>query len=961
VAGAGHGKTTLLVQALTENRLTPRGDDVWLVLDRGDEDAEPLARDLLLALGVESAEPSAAAIADAVWRRAPTEVCLVLDDAHLLSPGSDGGQLLASLVDLLPANGHLVVAGRTRPTLPQARVAAQGGLLRIDEADLRFDDDELRAFASARGVDPDTLDRAAGWPAMAELLASAGADLTGDFLWEEVLEPLGAEQRQVLSVLCDLGGGDARLLTAALGQPASLDAPVPLVAVDAHGWHAPHALWGSVPAIALPDPTRREVRHLAAQDLIARDRLDDAYALLAEVDLWDDVPDLLRAACRSGMHPTAGQLRRWLAQTPESVRHSPPGLLATGVLASLTNSDQATEPLRAAVEHFREVGDVDGELCAMSHLGHLAWWRGDLAVLGELLPRTLELEATGNEVASGFAAFGRAVICDIQADPPGVLDALAAVRPGVLDPRWEAVMGWLRARAQIALGDGPGSHASLVAALECADPVFRVTVEATLTVLRWAAGEIANARAESAAIMAAADSTGITQQIAVVAASAARACAQLGDLSLASQHLARARQVVGQAGPSAIVQVSLAEATVAAGEGDEERAVAVLREALAQHPLDDVRARGAWGSGVAVAYVLLEEVRSFWDEVSGPPVVLVVRDLAAAVVAGRESNQHDPIRSVDVSNPWFVIAALPLPFTAELVVRLHDAGRAAEGMAILELLGEPGRDRVRALGTRAAKALLGAVPAAPSTPVRVQALGPVLVDGREVDRVRVRELLGYLLLHRTTTRAEAMAVLWPDLDDKAGANNLRVTLSHLLHLIEPDRAEGEAAYTVRLGGSELRLVSGAGLDVDLDAFDTALIAAQRAEHDGSPSVALDELLRATELYRGDLLADLPDIGWADIERESHRSRFVVAAVRAAELLTASNQLEQAEALAQRALAADEWAEAAYGVLASVALARGDRGASHRVLERSQAMLADLGVEPSEATRRLLRRARATDV
>jgi DNA-binding SARP family transcriptional activator len=45
------------------------------------------------------------------------------------------------------------------------------------------------------------------------------------------------------------------------------------------------------------------------------------------------------------------------------------------------------------------------------------------------------------------------------------------------------------------------------------------------------------------------------------------------------------------------------------------------------------------------------------------------------------------------------------------------------------------------------------------------------------------------------------------------------------------------------------------------------------------------------------------------------------------------------------------------VLVSVALARGDRSAARRALDRAQAALTDLGVEPSEQTRRLRRRVR----
>jgi DNA-binding SARP family transcriptional activator len=62
-------------------------------------------------------------------------------------------------------------------------------------------------------------------------------------------------------------------------------------------------------------------------------------------------------------------------------------------------------------------------------------------------------------------------------------------------------------------------------------------------------------------------------------------------------------------------------------------------------------------------------------------------------------------------------------------------------------------------------------------------------------------------------------------------------------------------------------------------------------------------------------------------------------------------------VARRAVDVDPWAEDAYAVLVSVALARGDRSAARRTLDRGRAALSDLGVEPSEETRRLRRRVR----
>ena len=51
VGGPGLGKTTLMAQAIAENRLAPRGDDVWLGVEPADGDGDTLARDVATALG----------------------------------------------------------------------------------------------------------------------------------------------------------------------------------------------------------------------------------------------------------------------------------------------------------------------------------------------------------------------------------------------------------------------------------------------------------------------------------------------------------------------------------------------------------------------------------------------------------------------------------------------------------------------------------------------------------------------------------------------------------------------------------------------------------------------------------------------------------------------------------------------------------------------------------------------
>lgn len=179
VGGAGAGKSTLLAQAVTENALDPRGVDVWVGCSADDAAASSLGSGLCAALGVAppvEVDPAAiaGAVAEAVLGSAPVGVTLVLDDVHLVPEGSEGADLLRRLASDLPANGHLVLAGRRKPPLPMARLVALGDAVVVGEEALAFTGDELTDFAGLRGLDAGTSATLAPWPAVAELMASAG-------------------------------------------------------------------------------------------------------------------------------------------------------------------------------------------------------------------------------------------------------------------------------------------------------------------------------------------------------------------------------------------------------------------------------------------------------------------------------------------------------------------------------------------------------------------------------------------------------------------------------------------------------------------------------------------------------------------------------------------------------------------------------------------------------------------
>jgi DNA-binding SARP family transcriptional activator len=989
------GKTTLLAQAVAENRLAPRGEDVWIGLEQADADGVALAHDVLAAVSAEGGEigpgaitgtaeevPDPANVADAVWRRAPTPVCLVVDDAQWLLPGSPGAAWLIDLVDALPANGHVLLASRSSPAVPLARLVTQGAVLGVAEDDLRFTDHELAEFAAGRGLDIGRLDDAGGWPAMAELAASVGDDMAGDYLWEDVLEPLGPERRHVLAVLTDLGGADDGLATAALGTPVDLAGGldgVPLVARGADGWRVPHALWRGVPALALADDERSSMRRRAVDHLVGRNRYDAALTLAREAGLVDVLPQVLRAACLGAHRPPGPQLDRWLADLPEEVRDSPGAALAIAVRAAVLEPAEATEPLRTAIRRCREVDDPDGEVSALALLGEVAWWRGDGGLLAEVLPPLAALGAEGHPLARAVAGLGEAVVADIVGGDDDVLAKLDAIEHGAFDETWAAMAGWLRATTLAGGGRAEEAVTVIDAIPPTPDPALQLAIEGAHLQARWALGEIDEVVSAVPPIIDRFEVAGVLQFELVSAAEAAFVGAWVGDVEAARELVARVRRKEGDTDFGQAARLALAEAAMLVTAGDEPAAADLLERAIAIHGLDSGINRRVWRRGLALTYVLVPSARDRWEAAELRGHVAEARTLARAVVALREGSgcpgtgaraagrAHPALRDLDLSDMARVRAGLHHRFAVDLALGLGAAGRP-EGPTLLDALGPLGREAMRAEATtrtnraRHAKSLLAAVPAPPADRTEIAVLGPLAVtrngepvtDG-DLRRERVRALLAFLVGHRMTSRTAIMAALWPDLAERAAANNLRVTMTYLLRVLEPWRSAREPAYHVRVDGQSVTLVTSEWLDIDADRFDDHVDAAAKAEADGTPSLALEHNLAAVALYRGEAYEGVADADWIGLERERFRGRFVAAATRAGELLVARGDVNDAERVAGRAIEVDPWAEDAYAVLVSVALARGDRAAARRALDRALAALAELDVEPSEETDRLRRR------
>ena len=981
VAGPGFGKSSLLVQAVDENTLAPRGDDCWLGCGPGDDDPGRLAGGLATALDADLSRlleaPAvgvadlASALADEMWRRSPRQVCLMVDDVHEIAPGSDSSRLLAALVDALPTNGHVVLSGRADPAVPLARLSAQGRVERLDENDLAFGHDDLAAFAALRDVPVDRLGDLGGWPALVELRAAATGASVDDFLTEEVMAALGPDDRRSVATVAALGGADQALLDTVVGEGtdiAALMAHLPLVSSDAHGWYAIHPLWSERLTGELTPDDRREARRRAGVALAGRD-LHQAVELLVAAGADDDLREVLRSECRAqDLTASAEGLSHLHARLPASVRAAPEGALVAGIAVAGTDLERASELLLSAAERFAAAADDRGLLSAVEHLALCAHWREDVDMLAALWgygERLVDLPE-----ARGLLAIGEALTADTSGEARRVLAALDAVDPSDLAPYWRAPVAWLRASAQLALGFPEAARRNVEVAVASAGPALRGALTMLLVNALTHCGQIDAAGAALDHMLGDLARAGNDHTRALGYTMAASRAALAGRLDDAERHLARARQHAGPAPRAGLVASVLgAEAAIALGRGDEDAATRLFRAQIDGHKVTEGRQRYGHVRRLPLLYVLLPETRDQFVADDLGPCYRPALALARAMVALRDDGDIAPAAAL-TPEAWAAAPSfLPTSWTVELATAAVAGGQPGSEAVVTEA-GPMARPALRHLADRPdapravkswARTLLDALPPEPSAPLSLGVLGPTTLRraGRVVDhphwrRERVRALLLVLMARGGGTREELAGALWPDLDTSGALRNLRVTLSYLLAVLEPERGEGAPSFFVRTDGPTLRLAGQGWLDVDAWTFEELSDGAVDAERHGEPSAALDQYRQALRLYRGPYLADAGYEEWALPHRDRLTARFVAAAVRAGELTLAAGDPTEALRLAARALENEPWSEGAHRLSVAAHLARGDRAAARRAMDTCLRQLDDLGVPPTEDTEIVLR-------
>lgn len=954
-AGAGFGKTTLLAQAVHENRIEQVGIDVLLRVSETDQDPVQLLGGLGQALGVTDGEVTVDRLTDAVWTRAPASVAVILDDTHRLGDSAAAWDVLDHLLERLPSNGHLVVSGRQAPRLPTTRLRSQGHAMVVRESDLAFDDDELAAVAALRSI-PGSTAELPRWPALVTLIGTAGRAASIEYVWDEVLRVLPDERRRLLAAVVPFGEVDDELVRSLGGglTAAELVEGMPLVDEVADRSFRLHDLWVDALSGTIDGPARQVALRAGGEMLLARGevgRAAEAFALAGDQGGLAEV--LLAIARRPTIVADLPEVNRVYRLLPESMRGSAGERYLEATRFFATDERHAATVFGEALVAAQASGEVEMELLAQWRISQLL----DLdSPAGPPLPeRVVELADQGQPLAGGIRAFIESRHHQHNGEPKRAVAALAGLEGFSAAQRDTSV-----AVRYVDLGRPEALNVSLHDVL--AGGISDVYAAQAV----WMQGQIDPVTAWPFARELPARSSSIplataTSLRSVVVAIGVAAGAHEEVMRLSELNLREARTTMRINEHFARVAGGLVELVTI----DEAAALRTFATLLDEVPL------GRWPErpylyALALLRGLLPGTAVLDDCDFGPSLTVAVE--AGAALAALRAGDPAPAAAL----PWRSAALLRVhvqpPLLAELALAAGPAPGASEVLASLPHLRVWLRRIVerrapsvaaRRLADRA-ESMARSMPARPPYDLHLDLLGGLVLrrsDGVPIDerwhrRERVRNLLAYLALTRDTPRHEAAGRLWPELSQEKAVANLRVNLHHLQKALQPERGD-EPPWFLQADGNRLRLARD-GVVVDTELVDAAMAAAVRAEAVGLPSEALAAYERVTALAGDELLPDV-EAEWVVYERLRLRSIAQAAAARQGELVLARGEPEAALSIGARALRLDPLSERAHRLSIRCHLALGSRSAARDAAVLLRSTMQDAGVSLERETVVLLGR------
>ena len=236
------------------------------------------------------------------------------------------------------------------------------------------------------------------------------------------------------------------------------------------------------------------------------------------------------------------------------------------------------------------------------------------------------------------------------------------------------------------------------------------------------------------------------------------------------------------------------------------------------------------------------------------------------------------------------------------------------------------------------------------------------LDGRalrELDALKVQELLCYLLLNRDRPyHREALAgLLWGDNTTAQSKKYLRQALWQL-QLAFGSGGERPPAGPLAIDPDWVSIVSTPDWWLDVQAFDEAMTRVRRIPGQALEPAQVAALEEAVQLYRGDLLEGWYQ-DWCLYQRERLQNSYLDLLDKLMAYCEAHQQYEAGTEYGDRILHCDRAHERTHWRLMRLRYLAGDRAGALRQYERCVAALEqELGVKPSQRTVALCEQIRA---
>ncbi len=468
----------------------------------------------------------------------PERIVLVLDDYHCIHTQAIH-DALTLLLDRLPSQLRLIVASRSDPALPLARLRARGQLAELRAADFRFTFDEARTLleqATSRVLDAETVasleTRTEGWAVGLQLAGLSlqhhddprafVASFAGthrfvlDFLTEEVLARQPPERVRFLletSVLEHVSGPLCDAVTGATNSQTLLEGlerdNVFLIALDdSRRWWRYHQLFADVLRARLYQADAERVPVLqrnAATWFEEHGMIDPAiqHALHAH--------EVERAARLVEVHAQAYLIRnetatvqRWIGLLPDDLVHARARLgLIAAALARIRGRIEDVEPLLAHVEdaYRRSTPEPDMPNTGISNVpamlalqrAALAYRRRDAQALQVLSRDALAATRPDDRYLRYVVDWYRAMAVFLEGR---MLDA-EEMLPAIETERWAAgdfyaamYAAYARSQAQRALGRLNAARGTCEEAIEAFSRVQPGTAFPTLGIAQVGLAEV---------------------------------------------------------------------------------------------------------------------------------------------------------------------------------------------------------------------------------------------------------------------------------------------------------------------------------------------------------------------------------------------------------------------------------------------------------------------------------------